>query len=98
MRYLLDTHTILWCTNRRDNKLSQKAEEIITNQQNDIYISSVSLWEIAIKIGLGKLDIVLNRLLSELEKVDFTTLHVENAYLLGVPPKTHRPPRKLGWS
>ena len=81
MRYLLDTHTILWCTNRRDNKLSKKAEDIITNHQNDIYISSASLWEIAIKVGLGKLDINLNRLISELEKVDFTILHAENAFL-----------------
>ena len=91
MRYLLDTHTLLWyidIVDKQTNKLSIKAEELIDNPQNVVYISSASLWEITIKIGLRKLDVNLNKLLNELDKVGFTILHAENAYLkelLGLP-------------
>ena len=54
MKYILDTHTVLWHFN--DSLLmSAKAKELITNPVNDIYISACSLWEIAIKNNLGKL-------------------------------------------
>lgn len=52
--YILDTHTFLWFL--RDSKdLSSTAKEIICTQK-DISISVASLWEIAIKKSLGKLD------------------------------------------
>lgn len=53
--YLLDTHALLWYLN--DNKsLPQKTTKLI-NEAEDIFVSIASLWEIAIKQGLGKLDI-----------------------------------------
>jgi PIN domain nuclease of toxin-antitoxin system len=49
---LLDTHTFLWwCEDARD--LSRKARKTISNE--DCLVSLVSLWEIAIKLSLGKL-------------------------------------------
>lgn len=56
MKYLLDTHVILW-TIGSSNLLSKKAREIIENPENGIYASSVSLWEISLKYKLGKLKI-----------------------------------------
>jgi PIN domain nuclease of toxin-antitoxin system len=56
MRYLLDTHTLLW-TIGKSNNLSLDANKAIKNQTNDIYVSAVSLWEIAIKCRIGKLDL-----------------------------------------
>lgn len=52
--YLLDTHTLLWFLNG-DVQLSSKAKETIIVPQNKCFISIASLWEIAIKIKLGKL-------------------------------------------
>ncbi|WP_341790655.1 type II toxin-antitoxin system VapC family toxin [Rickettsia endosymbiont of Polydrusus tereticollis] len=54
MRYLLDTHVLLWWLNG-DVTLSKKVREIIANPDNIIFISSVSTWEFAIKKSLGKL-------------------------------------------
>jgi len=53
--YLLDTHTAIWFFNG-SNTLSKTADSIIRDLYNPIYISIVSVWEIAIKIGIGKLE------------------------------------------
>jgi len=56
MRFLLDTHCFLWFING-DNQLSGKAKKIILDADKVKYISIASLWEIAIKINIGKLKI-----------------------------------------
>lgn len=48
MRILLDTHIILWVLENNE-KLSQKARELIENERNQIYYSTAAVWEIAIK-------------------------------------------------
>jgi len=48
MKFLLDTHTLLWTVFEPD-KLSAEAQEIIVDQNNIIGVSLVSLWEISIK-------------------------------------------------
>ena len=53
--YLLDTHTLIWYLTS-DAQLSKKALNAITSL-SDVYISSVSLWEIAIKKSINKLDV-----------------------------------------
>lgn len=54
MKYLLDTHALLWYT-LNESSLSDTAYQLIINQNNEILISPVSYWEIAIKISIGKL-------------------------------------------
>lgn len=80
MRFLLDTHALIWYSDS-SGKLSNRAEELIDNPENTVFISSVSLWEIAIKIKLRRIGISFNKLLDEVEKADFTVLHAENTYL-----------------
>ena len=53
--YLLDTHTAIWFFNG-DAALSETAKGTILDPSNDKYLSMASAWELAIKIGLGKLD------------------------------------------
>ncbi len=53
--YLLDTHTLLWALFKEDF-LSVNARKVILDD-NDIFVSIVSLWEIAIKQSIGKLEI-----------------------------------------
>jgi len=55
MRVMLDTHTFLWYV-LGNSKLSNKAKKIIDVKEN-LYFSSVSLWEIAIKVNIGKLNL-----------------------------------------
>ena len=66
MNILLDTHTFLWYL--QDSKeLSFKAAEILEDTSNSLWLSIASLWEISIKLGLGKLS--LQNSFSELEAV-----------------------------
>ena len=48
MKYLLDTHIILWA-GFDTKRLSRKAKAILENPENVLYFSPVSLWEISIK-------------------------------------------------
>lgn len=54
MQLLLDTHTFLWWT-ADDPQLSSAARAAIANAANDVFISAVSGWEMAIKARLGRL-------------------------------------------
>jgi len=56
MKVILDTCTFLWIiTDARD--LSAEARRVFSDPQNDVFLSAVSIWEIAIKIGLGRLSL-----------------------------------------
>lgn len=54
MRILLDTHTFLWFI-QDDPKLRSSAKRIVEEVASDVYVSIASLWEVAIKAGIGKL-------------------------------------------
>jgi PIN domain nuclease of toxin-antitoxin system len=56
MHFLLDTHTLLWFL-EDDPQLSEKVKKEIVNINNRCFVSIASLWEIAIKIKIGKLTI-----------------------------------------
>ncbi len=56
MRYLLDTHTLLWFL-FEPTKLSNKAAKILTNEEHEILVSIVSYWEITLKCSLKKLEL-----------------------------------------
>lgn len=58
MKLLLDTHAFLWFISGSD-KLSVHAKELIENTGNERYLSVASLWEMAIKVSLGKLKVPL---------------------------------------
>jgi PIN domain nuclease of toxin-antitoxin system len=56
MTYLIDTHALIWYVGG-SKKLSKEARAVIEDTGNTVYISKASLWEMAIKISLGKLEI-----------------------------------------
>lgn len=53
---LLDTHTLIWFVNG-DERLSIKARKAILHKHASTFVSIASLWEIAIKVSLGKLEL-----------------------------------------
>lgn len=57
MNLLLDTHTFIWFLNG-DNQLSKNLKDLITDVTNKCFISIASLWEIAIKTSLNKLELL----------------------------------------
>ncbi|MBZ5526234.1 MAG: type II toxin-antitoxin system VapC family toxin [Acidobacteriia bacterium] len=55
MKLLLDTHLLLWAAGQ-PNRLSANAGKLIDNPENELLFSAASLWEVAIKRGLGRHD------------------------------------------
>jgi hypothetical protein len=56
MRLLLDTHTFLWFIEGSLN-LSDVARDLIEDQANQRFLSVASLWEMSIKVSIGKLEL-----------------------------------------
>lgn len=54
MRLLFDTHAWLWMVADPD-RLSREAGELLEDAANELYLSAASSWEIAIKVGIGRL-------------------------------------------
>jgi PIN domain nuclease of toxin-antitoxin system len=55
MRLLIDTHLLLWAAGQ-SARLSPQARGLIADPDNELLFSAASLWEIAIKAGLGRPD------------------------------------------
>lgn len=56
MRLLIDTHSFLWFVHG-DSRLSARARRLIAGAANDRYLSLASVWEMAIKLSVGKLSL-----------------------------------------
>jgi PIN domain nuclease of toxin-antitoxin system len=78
MNLLLDTHTLLWAIGQ-SNELSKKAVREIENVSNEILVSAVSLWEIALKASIGKLKLSfpVASIADYCEKMRFTFLPLD---------------------
>lgn len=83
MKYLLDTHTFLWFLEGNPN-LSISAKSAIEHPKSSNFISIASIWEIVIKINLGKLtiDAPLEELKSEIIRNGFEILPLDFEHLL----------------
>jgi PIN domain nuclease of toxin-antitoxin system len=79
MKVLLDTHVLLWYLLGNPN-LSIRVKEMI-NTKTDLHFSMASLWEISIKVNIGKL--TLNRPFQDL----LEELNLINAELLSISPE-----------
>lgn len=78
MRFLLDTHSLLWFLSG-DAGLTERARRLIENPDYDILVSIASLWEIAIKHSLGKL-----KLAQPFEEIFPHQLEINSLSLLSV--------------
>ena len=56
MKLLLDTHTLIWAVDD-PSKLGPQAVTALQDPANDLLLSAATIWEIAIKVGLGKLSL-----------------------------------------
>ncbi|MFP3089508.1 type II toxin-antitoxin system VapC family toxin [Treponema sp. TIM-1] len=98
MRLLLDTHTLLWSIGKT-NELSKRAVQEIKNADNEILVSAVSLWEIALKYAIGKLimdSFDIKKIPEYCKKMGFELIPLEPADALNslyLPKKnTHKDP------
>lgn len=70
MKYLLDTHTLIWYT-ENDPKLPEIVKTLFLNSNDDFYISIATLWEMSIKIKKGTL--IINRNFEEVIELIFSS-------------------------
>ena len=95
MNYLLDTHTLIWFLNG-DSKISKKAKNIIENENFKKYVSSATIWEIAIKLSLKKIkfDMSFNEFLNLIEDNNFEFIYINSktALLVSELEFIHRDP------
>lgn len=84
MRVLLDSHVFLWSMAVPD-RLSPLAFEVISHPCTEVFVSLVSIWELSIKTGLGRLDEDLWGAVrtSRFEMLPLTVAHVR--YAEGLP-------------
>jgi len=95
VRVLLDTQLLLWGV-AKSRRLPRQARRILESRSNEIYVSAASLWEIAIKLALGRrgFDVDLERLRAVLPEMDFMELPVTAAHAASVVslPTIHKDP------
>jgi PIN domain nuclease of toxin-antitoxin system len=81
MQYLLDTHTLLWLV-ATPSMLSSRVTELLADATNTVFVSTASIWEVAIKTNIGKL-----RLNYSLPYLVETLLPASSIELLAISPK-----------
>jgi len=95
MKYLLDTHALIWFA-EADIQLSPKAKIAIELPTNSVFVSKVCLWEMAIKFSIGKLAISksLSEVIQQIESAGIELLPLEVSHILLVEsmPYVHRDP------
>lgn len=92
MRYLLDTHTLLWALDTPE-ELPETVRLIIENPSSSLLISIATPWELAIKTQSGKLD--ANDLLDRFEQLaGYNLIETEVSHVIraGRLPLVHRDP------
>ena len=94
--YLLDTHALLWYWTEPE-RLSKRVIDILLDDNNDIYVSSASVWEMATKHRKGKLgqaNIILQNFAKLVSDSDFKTLSInwQHAKLSGEYALNHADP------
>jgi PIN domain nuclease of toxin-antitoxin system len=92
MRLLLDTHIFLWWV-KEDKRLSKISIHKI-KEAEEVYMSSASIWEIAIKMRLGKISGDMNALIQEIHNSYFLELPVTSYHAAATLklPDIHRDP------
>jgi PIN domain nuclease of toxin-antitoxin system len=82
-RLLLDTHLVLWWLND-DPRLPAAVVERLQAPGAEVFVSQASLWEMAIKVSIGRLRVDLPELEHQVPRQGFRWLAVSNAHLLAV--------------
>jgi PIN domain nuclease of toxin-antitoxin system len=98
MNFLLDTHTFLWLINEQySSKLSEEVNRLFLNQENQFNLSIASVWEMAIKVQMGKLDIaqpIGPFILEQLQEneINLFDIRFQHAIKVAELPLHHRDP------
>jgi PIN domain nuclease of toxin-antitoxin system len=82
-RLLLDTHLVLWWLNG-DARLPQPVVERVQAPEAEVFVSQASLWELAIQVSIGRLQVDLPELERQVPLQGFRWLPISNVHMLAV--------------
>ena len=93
MRVLLDTNALIWWLSDSP-RLRAEARGVIADPGNQILVSAVSLWEVAIKVRIGKLQADISEIEVEIERESFRRISIASEHLRALMslPQHHRDP------
>ena len=95
MKFLLDTHVLLWAAGQPE-RLPPKARRLMGDPRNELIFSAASLWEIAIKKGLGRDDFQVDARLLRRGLLDngYSELAITSAHAVAIDslPLIHKDP------
>jgi PIN domain nuclease of toxin-antitoxin system len=95
VKFLLDTHVLLWAAGQPD-RLPAKARRLMGDPRNELIFSAASLWEIAIKKGLGRDDFQVDARLLRRGLLDngYSELAITSAHAVAIDtlPPIHKDP------
>lgn len=95
MQLLIDAHILIWFL-EGNNSLIESRRQIIADSQNDVFVSIATLWEIAIKISIGRLSLAapLANVFKQIGTENFEILPISPEHTLQVStlPFYHRDP------
>ena len=92
MRLLLDTHIFLWAVS--GSARLKPATRRLIESADQVYVSAASLWEVAVKASLGKIEADPDALVAAIDASGFIELPVRAAHAAGVArlPPHHNDP------
>jgi PIN domain nuclease of toxin-antitoxin system len=93
VRILLDTHALLWWL-AGDQRLGPAATALIADPVNEVLVSAASLWEITVKVRIGKLEADVAEIATALRGQGFSLLQIAVPHLVALQalPAHHRDP------
>jgi len=98
MKLLLDTNALIWLLDG-DDRLGRNARDAIIDDGNTVHVSAVSIYEMAVKIRIGKLAIDLAGAVARIDESDVERLEIEDEHCLAMagiaPLPGHRDPFDL---
>jgi PIN domain nuclease of toxin-antitoxin system len=93
VKLLLGTHALIWWLSD-DDRIGPPARALIADPANDVLVSVVSLWEIVVKVRVGKLEADIREIAAACDRSGFISIAVrpDHLRLLTTLPMHHRDP------
>ncbi len=93
MRLLLDTHSLIWAVSA-PARLGDPLQAVLIAEENEVFVSAATAWEISVKRALGRIKFPLERFTSIMQQMGFTLLpiQVKHAIAAGGLPRHHQDP------
>ena len=91
MRLLLDTHILIWAVSA-PARLGNDLQAVLIAEENEVFVSAATAWEISVKRALGRIEFPLERFTSIMQQMDFTLLpiQIKHAIAVGGLPRHHQ--------